>query len=38
MIPLRDSIRSRHFPIMTWVILLLNVAVFLFEITLSHPL
>ncbi len=36
MIPLRDTIRTRHFPIMTWVILGLNVIVFLFELTLSH--
>lgn len=35
MIPLRDTIRSRHFPIMTWIILGLNVIVFLFELTLA---
>jgi len=35
MIPLRDTIRSKHFPKMTWVILGLNLFVFLFELTLS---
>lgn len=36
MIPLRDTIRSPRFPAMTWLILLLNLAVFLYEITLSN--
>ncbi len=36
MIPLRDTLRSRHFPIMTWLILLLNLGVFLFETSLSQ--
>lgn len=35
MIPLRDTLRSRRFPAMTWAILLLNLGVFLFEIMLS---
>lgn len=35
MIPLRDTIRSRHFPVMTWLILGLNLVVFLFQLTLG---
>ena len=31
MIPLRDTNRSRHFPVMTWLLLVANVLVFLFE-------
>lgn len=31
MIPLRDTIRSRHVPVMTWLLLIANVVVFLFE-------
>ncbi|HHY37779.1 MAG TPA: rhomboid family intramembrane serine protease [Clostridia bacterium] len=37
MIPIRDSVRSRRFPIMTVFIILLNVLVFLHEISLSDP-
>lgn len=35
MIPLRDRLRPRHFPIMNWLILIANILVFLFEISLS---
>lgn len=35
MIPLRDTIRSRHLPIMTWLILGANTFVFLFQLTLG---
>ncbi|MCH7664049.1 MAG: rhomboid family intramembrane serine protease, partial [Chloroflexi bacterium] len=35
MIPLRDTIRSRHVPVMTWLLLGANVLVFLFEISLG---
>jgi membrane associated rhomboid family serine protease len=35
MIPLRDTIRSRYFPIMTWLLLILNGVVFYFELTLG---
>lgn len=37
MIPLRDTIRSRHFPIMTWLILAANALVFFYELSLSGP-
>lgn len=37
MIPLRDTIRSRHFPIMTWLILGTNALVFYYELSLSGP-
>ncbi|MEJ2485907.1 MAG: rhomboid family intramembrane serine protease [Anaerolineales bacterium] len=36
MIPLRDTIRSRHFPIMTWVILIANTLVFLLMLVLNN--
>ena len=36
MIPLRDTIRSRHFPVMTWIILGANSLVFLFMLVLSN--
>jgi membrane associated rhomboid family serine protease len=36
MIPLTDTIRSRHFPLMTWLLLLINAAVFAFELGLSN--
>jgi len=36
MIPLRDTIRSRHFPVMTWIILGANSMVFLFMLVLSN--
>lgn len=35
MIPLRDTIRSRHFPVVTWVILGLNTVVFLIQVSLG---
>jgi len=35
MIPLRDTIRSRHVPVMTWLLLGANVFVFLFESSLG---
>ncbi len=35
MIPLYDTIRSRSVPVVTWSLLLLNVLVFMFELTLS---
>lgn len=35
MIPLRDTIRSRHFPLMTWMILGANTLVFLFMLLLN---
>lgn len=35
MIPIRDSNRSRRFPVATWAIILLNVLAFLFENSLS---
>lgn len=34
MIPLKDTVARRLFPLITWVIILLNSAVFLFEISL----
>jgi len=36
MIPLRDTIRSRHFPLVTWLILGANAIVFLFQLTLGY--
>jgi membrane associated rhomboid family serine protease len=36
MIPLRDTIRSRHFPLVTWLILGANAIVFLFQLTLDN--
>ena len=35
MIPLRDTIRSRYRPVMTWTILAINALVFIFQLTLS---
>lgn len=35
MFPLRDTIRSRHFPIMNWLLLGANTLVFLFELSLG---
>lgn len=35
MIPLRDTIRSRHFPVMNWLLLGLNAAVFIYQLSLS---
>lgn len=36
MIPLRDTIPSRHTPIMTWSLILCNVAVFYFEVMMPR--
>ncbi len=36
MFPLRDSIPSRYPPVMTWVLIGINVAVFAFELSLPH--
>lgn len=35
MIPLYDTVRSRRFPIVNWAIIVLNVLVFLYELSLS---
>lgn len=35
MIPLRDTVRSRTFPIVNWALIVANVAVFLFETSLG---
>ncbi len=35
MFPLKDTIRSRSFPIVTWLIIVANVLVFFFELSLS---
>lgn len=35
MIPLRDNIPSRHFPLMTVLIIVLNAVIFLYEVTLT---
>ena len=35
MIPIRDTIRSRSFPLVNWVIIILNVAVFFIQSNLS---
>jgi membrane associated rhomboid family serine protease len=37
MLPIRDTIRSRTFPAVTWIILAINVIVFLYETTLRGP-
>ena len=36
MFPIRDTIPNRHVPVMTWLIILANCAVFVFQLTLSH--
>jgi membrane associated rhomboid family serine protease len=36
MIPLRDSNRARHFPVMNWLILIANGLVFFYELSLSQ--
>lgn len=36
MIPLRDSNRPRHFPVMNWILIAANALVFLFELGLSN--
>ncbi|MBN2500587.1 MAG: rhomboid family intramembrane serine protease, partial [Anaerolineales bacterium] len=35
MLPLRDTIRSRHFPVMTWLLVAANAVVFIFELLLA---
>lgn len=35
MIPLKDTIRSRHFPVITWVILGVNTIIFLIQLSLG---
>ena len=35
MIPLRDTIRSRHFPVVTWLLLGVNAVVFIFQLMLG---
>ena len=35
MIPLRDTIRSRHFPVMNWLLLIVNALVFFYELSLG---
>lgn len=37
MIPLRDTNRARHFPVMNWILLGLNTLVFIYELNLSQP-
>ncbi len=36
MFPLKDTIRSRSFPLVTWIIIIANVLVFFFELSLSQ--
>lgn len=36
MIPIRDNIRSRHFPIVTVTLIFINIAVFIYELSLSQ--
>ncbi len=36
MFPLKDTIRSRSFPLVTWLIIIANVLVFFFELSLSN--
>jgi len=36
MFPLKDTIRSRSFPLVTWLIIIANVLVFFFELSLSQ--
>lgn len=36
MIPLKDTIPSKHFPIVNWIIILANLVVFLFDLTLTQ--
>ncbi|NPV57006.1 MAG: rhomboid family intramembrane serine protease [Anaerolineae bacterium] len=35
MLPIRDTIRARNFPIVTWLLIAANAVVFFFELTLS---
>lgn len=36
MLPIRDTIRSRMFPVINWMLVLVNVLVFLFELSLGQ--
>jgi membrane associated rhomboid family serine protease len=36
MIPLRDTIRSRHFPFITWLLLGVNAVVFFYQVTMGY--
>ena len=37
MLPIRDTIVGRNPPIVTWVLILVNSVVFLFELTMPEP-
>jgi membrane associated rhomboid family serine protease len=37
MFPIRDTIPTRYTPVMTWLLILLNAAVFAYQLTLSEP-
>lgn len=37
MIPIRDSVRSRRFPVVTVTIIVVNILVFLYEVSLTDP-
>ena len=37
MLPIRDTIPGRNPPIATWVLILVNSVVFLFELTMPDP-
>jgi len=36
MFPVKDTIRSRSFPLVTWIIIVVNVLIFFFELSLSE--
>jgi hypothetical protein len=38
MLPIRDTIRSYTFPIITWLLIGINILVFLFELSLTEPM
>ena len=37
MIPLQDTVRSRNVPVVTWIIILINSVVFMYELSLTEP-
>ncbi len=37
MIPIKDTVRARSFPIVNWLIIIANFLVFFYELSLSHP-
>ena len=37
MLPIRDNVPTRHHPIATWTLILINGVIFLFELTLNQP-